>query len=172
MAAACASEGPGELLGWWWFHMISPDGVAKVAAACASEGPGGWTACLPYLGWCSYYVLAQHRELPLHEASHMRQCPQSGQLVWTHMPVQRKCSVSVSARAQLNSWVSACMQRMRTRASHAPHTWSTAGCPPGGYEGSVLIIHGSNGPPSVGDVSGTAFTYMPPLQVGPPRRTV
>ncbi|KAF5829945.1 hypothetical protein DUNSADRAFT_15282 [Dunaliella salina] len=34
---------------------------------------------------------------------------------------------------------------------------------PGGYDGAVLIIHGDAGPPSIADVSGTAFTYMPPL---------
>jgi len=35
----------------------------------------------------------------------------------------------------------------------------------GGYDGAVLVIYGDSGPPSVEDVSGTAFMYMPPLQV-------
>lgn len=34
---------------------------------------------------------------------------------------------------------------------------------PGGYDGAVLIIYGDAGPPSITDVSSTAFTYMPPL---------
>jgi len=42
------------------------------------------------------------------------------------------------------------------------HTFSVS---VGGYDGAVLIIHGDSGPPPLEVVSGTAFTYMPPLQV-------